>query len=323
MSSWDIERQRKLNNEFDNIFREHERLQQDLNSDQTQHYESLLNSINKWEDDAIKKIQKTAKTARNDIEKLLKNTNQQLQRFVNNTITEELREALREKNKITEFNIDKWLVQLSQARKELENLSSTIEFSYNKSIKLIKVNQTHPTTNLDYRTFYFEKIRGRPILYNTEHVISSVRPTIVLSEKKYSTGTHYFRFRIEKNTDELFFGVISDKDHQNLIQNKHPIESIHGWWNIDRRVIAGRKDAHLSALNIYNGDEIVLILNCDAREIFLEYPSMTKLNSIRLVDDVRLCSPPWKVLVEIGKPGRCLLKLIDWGLRAQEANRTE
>ncbi|CAF3965824.1 unnamed protein product, partial [Adineta steineri] len=114
-----------------------------------------------------------------------------------------------------------------------------------------------------------------------------------------------------------------DKDHQNLIQNKHPIESIHGWWNIDRRVITGRKDAHLSALNIYNGDEIVLILNCDAREIFLEYPSMTKLNSIRLVDDVRLCSPPWKVLVEIGKPGRCLLKLIDWGLRAQEANRTE
>ncbi|CAF4107934.1 unnamed protein product [Adineta steineri] len=323
MSSWDIERQRKLNNEFDNIFREHERLQQDLNLDQTQHYESLLNSINKWEDDAIKKIEKTAKTARNDIEKLLKNTNQQLQRFVNNTITEELREALREKNKITEFNIDKWLVQLSQARKELENLSSTIEFSYNKSIKLIKVKQTHPTTNLDYRTFYFEKIRGRPILYNTEHVISSVRPTIVLSEKKYSTGTHYFRFRIEKNTDELFFGIISDKDHQNLIQNKHPIESIHGWWNIDRRVIAGRKDAHLSALNIYNGDEIVLILNCDAREIFLEYPSMTKLNSIRLVDDVRLCSPPWKVLVEIGKPGRCLLKLIDWGLRAQEANRTE
>ncbi|CAF4017627.1 unnamed protein product, partial [Adineta steineri] len=229
----------------------------------------------------------------------------------------------REKNKITEFNIDKWLVQLSQARKELENLSSTIEFSYNKSIKLIKVKQTHSTTNLDYRTFYFEKIRGRPILYNTEHVISSVRPTIVLSEKKYSTGTHYFRFRIEKNTDELFFGVISDKDHQNLIQNKHPIESIHGWWNIDRRVIAGRKDAHLSALNIYNGDEIVLILNCDAREIFLEYPSMTKLNSIRLVDDVRLCSPPWKVLVEIGKPGRCLLKLIDWGLRAQETNRTE
>ncbi|CAF3876066.1 unnamed protein product, partial [Adineta steineri] len=152
MSSWDIERQRKLNNEFDNIFREHERLQQDLNSDQTQHYEGLLNSINKWEDDSIKKIEKTAKTARNDIEKLLKNTNQQLQRFVNNTITEELREALREKNKITEFNIDKWLVQLSQARKELENLSSTIEFSYNKSIKLIKVKQTNSTTNLDYRT---------------------------------------------------------------------------------------------------------------------------------------------------------------------------
>jgi hypothetical protein len=328
MSSWDVERQRKLNNEFDNVFREHDRLQQDLNSDQHQHYQSLLTSIDKWEDDAIKKIQKTAKNARNDAEKLLNHANQQLKRVLNDTVTDELREALQQKNKFNEFNIDKWLATLSEIRKQLEKITSVVDFSHNKVIKLIKVERAFPLktfqiVNLDHQQFNFEKIRGRPIVYNTEHLISSIRPTIILSQNKYSTGTHYFRFRIEKNNDELFFGIISDKDTEKLKQNVHPIESIHGWWNIDRRVIGGRKEPFVSALNIYNGDEVILLLNCDAREIFLEYPSMSKLNSIQLLDDIRLCSPPWKLLIEIGKRGKCLLRLLDWGLTAHKTNHPE
>jgi len=328
MSSSDVERRRKLNDEFDNVYREHDRLQQDLHSDQNEQYQSLINSIDQWEKDAIKKIQKTAKTARNDVQRLLKDTNHQLQRALNDRVTEEIREALQQKNNFNEFHIDKWLSNLSGIRRQLETTSSIVDFSHDKVIDLIKVKRKFPLkpseqNYLDYQQFYFELIRGHPIFYNTEHLISSTRPATILSQNKYFTGTHYFRFRIEKATDELFFGIMSDKDHQKLKENISPIQSIHGWWNIDRRVVGGRKEPYVSALNIYNGDEVILIINCDARQIFLEYPSMTKLNSLQLIDDIRECSPPWKLLIEIGKPGGCLLRLLDWGKTAHGTNHPE
>ncbi|CAF1009547.1 unnamed protein product [Rotaria sp. Silwood1] len=325
MSSWDVEHKRKLNDELDNVIREHERLQQDLNTDDNRQYVSLVDSINKWEKDAIKKIKKTAKTARHDLQQLLKNTNDRLQRALHNTVTEELQETLKEKNNFTETNIDNWLANLSEIRKQLGKISSTIEFSHDKVIDLIKVKRNFPIEtfqriNFNYQEFNFEKIRGHPNFYNIQHLISTNHPATILSRNTYSTGTHYFRFRIQQSTNELFFGIISNKDYQEFKKNFHPISSIYGWWNIDRRVIAGRKEPYVSTLNIFDGDEIVFIINCSAREIFLEYPSMSKLNSIKLITNGYECTPPWKLLIEIGKPGQCLLKLVDWGTIAHGTN---
>jgi hypothetical protein len=61
----------------------------------------------------------------------------------------------------------------------------------------------------------------------------------------------------------------------------------------------------------------------DAGEIFLEYPSMTKLNSIKISSDILGRTLPWKLLIEIGKPGKCLLKLLDWGKLAHGTNHPE
>lgn len=328
MSTLDGERRQKLNDEFDNVFREHDRLQRDLNSDQIEQYQALIHSIDQWEQDAIRKIEKTARKARQDAQRLMKQATHQLQHVLNDTVTESLREVLEKKENLKEFQIDRWLASLSELRRQLDTLSSVVDFSQEKVIKLIKVKQSFPLKTcdrlyLDYQQFNFEKIRGHPTFNHTEHLISSSRPATILSQKKYSKGTHYFRFRVEQSTDELFFGIISEHHRQNLLQNTQLIPSIHGWWNIDRRVIAGRKDAHVSALNIYNGDEIILMLNCDAKQIFLEYPSMTKLNSIQLTNDIRECPPPWRLLIEIGKPGRCLLHLLDWGITAHGTNHPE
>ena len=54
-----------------------------------------------------------------------------------------------------------------------------------------------------------------------------------------------------------------------------------------------------------------------------KYPSMTKLNSLKLIDDVRECSAPWRLLIEIGKPGKCLLRLLDSGITAHGTNHSE
>lgn len=328
MSSFDGERRRKLNEEFDNVFREHDRLQTDLNADQIEQYQALIQSIDQWEQDAIRKIEKTARNARHDAQQLMKDATQQLQYVLNATVTESLREVLEKKENFTDFHIDRWLASLSDLRRQLETLSSVVEFSEGKAIKLIKVKQkfplkTYDRLQLDYHAFNFEKIRGHPIFYRTEHIITCSRPMTILSQKNYAKGTHYFRFRVEQPTDELFLGIISEHDRQKLLQNSPQIPSVHGWWNIDRRVLAGRKEPYVSALNIYSGDEIIFMLNCDAKQIFLEYPSMTKLNSIQLSNDVRECPSPWRLMIETGKPGRCSLKLLDWRVGAHGVNYSE
>lgn len=328
MSTLDGERRRKLDEEFNNVFREHDRLQGDLKSDQSEQYQALVASIDKWEEDAIRKIQKTAKNARADAQRLMKDAAHQLQHVLNDTVTEPLREALEKNGSFTEFHIDRWLAHLSELHRQLETLPSVVEFSHNKVIKLIKVQQKFPLKtcdrlHLDHQQFNFEKIRGHPLFYKAEHVISFSRPATILSQNNYSKGTHYFRFRVEQTTDELFFGIISVGDRQKLLQHKLPIPSVHGWWNIDRRVITGRKEPSVSALNIYNGDEIIFMINCNAQQIFLEYPSMTKLNSIQLSNDIQECQPPWKLLIETGKPGRCVLRLLDWGTTAHGTNHPE
>ncbi|CAF3044589.1 unnamed protein product [Rotaria socialis] len=328
MGSWDAERKRKLNEDFDNIFHEHERLQKDLNINNNPECQSLLQSIDRWEQDAIKKIKKTAKIARNDVQRLLKSTHDRLQIVLYDSVTEKLQETLTQKVDITEDQIDQWLINLSEIRKQLERVSSTVDFSHDTAIDLIKVKQKKSSdalhqTNFDYQQFYFEKIRGHPVFYNTQHLISATAPITIVSQNKYSAGTHYFRFSIEKPTDELFFGVISDTDLHQLKQNIRPIASIYGWWNIDRRVIEDRKEPYVSTLNLNAGDEVILTLNCNAREIFLEYPSMWKSNSIKLPNKGHVCPPPWRLLIETGKPRDFGIKLLDWGITAHGKNHPD
>ena len=325
MSSWDVERQHKLHSDFDNVFREHDRLYQDLRFDNNEEYQSLLNSIDTWEQDAIRKVRKTANTARKDLQQIFKNAQNRLQLTLHDAVTEGLHEALKQKTNLTEFHIDKWLANLSEIRREFDAISSTINFSHDKNLHLIKLKQELPTkrfshTILNYEEFNFESVRGSPIFHKAEYLISTTHSATILSQDAFSEGTHYFRFRIERTTDELFFGIINVKDCGQLKQNIHPIPSIYGWWNIDRPVINGRKEPYVSALRIYNGDEVIFILNCPAREIFLHYPSMRKLNSLKLINNGSKRLPPWKLLIEVGKPGQCMLRLLDWGRLGHETS---
>lgn len=312
MTAWDTERRRKLNDEFENVFREHDRLQRDLNADDNQHCKPLLDKIDKWEQDAIKKIRKTAEKARHDLQQLRKNSNTRLQRALFDTVTQDLQAAIQDKNNFSEMEIDHWMVNLSEIRKHLETITSTIDFTSKKSIPLIKLKQEFivepfQKLNLNHQQFNFKKLTGHPTFYKSENLISSNHPTRIVSQNSYASGTHYFRFRVRQAVDDLFFGIM----HASL---PYRTDTIHGWWNIDRRVIGGKKQPYVSTLNIRNADEVILIMNCDAHEIFLEYPSMWKLNSMKIVHGMSECPVPWKLVVETGSSGDCSLKLVKWGI---------
>lgn len=319
MSAWDAERRRELNEEFDHVFSLHDQISRDLNSDQNEQLQSLFKSVNKWEQNAMKKVAKTAQTAREDIQRVFDGSKQNLQRALNQNITEKLRQALQEEDKFTEVDIDMWQADLAAIKKQLNRLSSSIEFSHRNVIKLIEVKHNAsmvPIGNAPFnpQQFRLQSIRGHAIFDYAQSLIRTTCPTLLVSENSYSHGSHYFRFRLEQSNDYLFFGIISAKDQEKLREKPRPISSIHGWWNLDRRVLFGRKEQYVSSLNIYNHDEVILILNCDARQLFLEYPSMNKSNRIELPHDGRECPSPWKILVEVGRRGQCLIRLQDWGI---------
>ena len=314
MSVWDVERRKGLNEEFDRVFALHDRVGRDLNSDQNEQLQFLFQSVNKWEQDAMKKVAKTAQIARDEIQRIFNGTQQRLQRALNQCVTEKLRQALQEKDKFSEVDIDQWQADLADIKRQLDRLSSSIEFSHHNVIKLIRVKQNASVASFvnaqfDHRQFRMQQISGHAIFDHAQCLIRTTSPTILLSENTYSKGSHYFRFRLEQSTNNLFFGIVSVNDEDKLQEKPRPT-SIHGWWNIDRRVLAGQKEPFVSSLNIFNHEEVILIVNCAARQLFLEYPSMSKLNRIEVPE----CPLPWKILVEVGKPGKCLLRLQDWGL---------
>ena len=306
--------------ELENIYREYERIQNDLNQESIEPYQAIVKSIDQWEEEAIKKIQETASQARVDAEKVLQKAKEQLQRALNDTVAEPLRNVLERKDQLVEYQIDRWLGSLSEIRRQFNAMPSAIEFTSKKKIKLIKVKQHSPSKQfeqltLSYQPFNFDIIHGHPTYYHAQHIISSERPATLLSQTRYTKGMHYFRFRVQQTADELFFGIVSENERHKLIQSTALIPSKHGWWNIDRRVIRGRKDPNVWALSIYAADEIIFIVNCDAHQLYLEYPSMSKINSIQSIDVNRDCPLPWKLLIEIGQTGgQCVLKLLDWGL---------
>ena len=324
MNSPDARRRHPLEKELENVFHEHDRLFDDLQADQRQRGQPLLDSIDQWEKDAIRKIQKTAQTARVDAQRALDDTNRAMQRSLTETISKELRDTLQPAVTYTEVDIDRWMRNLADLRRQLDNMASSVEFAHPRVLRLIQVKQSGSgSQSSSHRDFLFETIHGRPVLDNLHARIRAQHSATLISRNEYSTGSHYFRFLVERTTSELFFGVVSTTHIDALKHNRQLATSIHGWWNIDRRVAAGRKEASVSTLRINNGDEVILVLNCDAREVFLEYPSMTKLNPIRMIGDVRECSPPWKILIEIGKQGGCSLRLIDSGVVAHGLARPE
>lgn len=317
MSAWDVQRREQLNQEFEQIFREHERLKTDLNSSENEHrdYQNLRQSIDEWEEKSSKKLRQTARQAREDLEILFNQNRHFLRRRLEQTVTDELRENLTEKHReLNEKDLDRWLSQIAEIRTKFERFSSNIDFDDRKSLKIRSIR---PIPSFDVPQLEFSTIRGR-VQFDSEHrLFTASRPSAVISRSTFSSGSHFFRFRVERSQSNIFFGVIAVEDEENFRQSSRPCRSVFGWWNVDRRVLADRADSHVSALNIYTNDEIILTLNCQAKQITLEYPSMNKLNRIEIDSTTK----KWKILIEFGQKNLTMIRLIDSGRQAHGNHR--
>jgi hypothetical protein len=317
-----VEHRQELSQQMDNIGQEHDLLQRDLDQHNTD--SSLLSRINTWEQESIAKIQVAAEAARADLQELLDENKKELKKSVNK-ITDEL-QSCRESDDYTEIDINKWIQQLQALRKMLES-PSTICIDENETpksiIRLIMVRnqQQHRSSSLPSQSFQhyipvvkdpssssnerFDEIVGKVNVSEEGLVVTGyaeklLSPSIIYGANQYSSGTHRIHFRIEKiGKYRMLFGIITSSTVMKRTDDHD--ESLYGWRDLVGAVMNGVYQKSEGNKVVRTGDELILILDCDNRQIQLQHHRTNEL--VQLSIDIKNCPFPWKLVIKLPSTG--------------------
>jgi hypothetical protein len=130
------EHREELAKQMDNIGQRHEILKRDLS--QQNHAMVLLVHIDRWEREAIARIQNNARIARADLKRLMEESTNRLLNLMNK-LSNEFRLS-QENEEYMEDDLERWTKQLEEFQKELERLSA-IELSEDATsfLRLVKI----------------------------------------------------------------------------------------------------------------------------------------------------------------------------------------
>ena len=309
------EHRQELSNNIENVGQEHDLLQRDLNQQNAEH--PLLLQINTWERESIAKIQVAAEAARADLQNLLDRSNKELKKSVT-IITNEL-QSCREADDYTEIDINKWTEQLQAIRKTLESPSAIVLHENQISESIIRLISVHDqqqhrstdcaakspqylsstdgksTSSVDER---FDVVDGDGMiseegLVGTCMANSIIPATTVYGRNEYSSGTHRIHFRIEKIGGYRNFLGICRLSEKMRIGDEHG-KSHYGWWDLNRVVVNGKKEGSTGSNVVTTGDEMILTLDCDNRQIQLHH--LRTNQRVLLTIDLKKCPFPWIVV---------------------------
>ena len=142
------EHRQELGTQMDTIGQEHDLLQRDLDENKPTH--SVLVQIDAWERESIKRIQQIAGQARIDFNQII-NKKKQDMKIAMNKLTNELQTS-RQSEDYTELELTEWSDRLTQLRRNLEQLSTSIYITKDEdlkaSIQLIQVTDSPPLPQL-------------------------------------------------------------------------------------------------------------------------------------------------------------------------------
>jgi hypothetical protein len=220
----------------------------------------------------------------------------------------------RESEDYTEGDLTNWIHQLNQYRKDLETFSSSdlIDDDNESSIiRLIRVDTTERKRTSSsksrissYAQFNSEEefcalsedglVAAASGLQRREHIA-------FMGSSRYSIGSPWIRFRIEKLTGgAILFGVIpfSHADPTTIFTSPN---GVYGWYAGSVAVKNNAFEEQDTQEYLREGDHITLTLNCYSREIFFRHHRTERL--LRLQVDPQKCPLSWKVVVVLYNNG--------------------
>ena len=318
-----IEHRDELSRRIQDIGREHDFLQGDLNKKNVEH--PLFFQINTWERDSINKIKSAAEVARADLRELLDRSKTELKESFNN-LTNELQSCL-ETHGYTEIDINKWTEELQAFRATLESppIIRVDENATSESmIRMIRVRDQqqdgYPIYTVKPRQYFrsgyeksaisssderFDVVDGDGIvseegLLGTCDRTSTKFVTIIYGRNQYSSGIHRIHFRIEKIGDcRIFLGI--SRLSRKVRKPDGLGQPLCGWWDLNKVIVNGWAKKVTDNKVITTGDRITLILDCDNREIQLHHHRTDR--RVQLTTDLKNCPFPWRVVVMLQQKG--------------------
>jgi hypothetical protein len=243
----------------------------------------LLDKIEQWEQQSIRKIHQTAEEVRHQILEEKIHFEQKLE-----DITNQLQQA-RKDDDFIEIDFDQWIRKLDELEKELLDVK-TILIDGKSTLILRKIRAEHEETS-----DIFQYVCGDIQIKENGYLIIKddwIGFSEVLGKKEYITGQHTSRFQIEKLRENgwILFGIISKLESMNI--NSYNSPSSYGWTTQGQIYTVGQY--HKRQKNdIIQNDIITLIIDCDKKKIQMknERTSLVK----ELLIDINKCPFPWKL----------------------------
>ncbi|CAF3489104.1 unnamed protein product [Rotaria sp. Silwood1] len=305
-----------LHHQLDEIIVEHDSLQELIieNKDQSN---PLIKYIDEWEQKSIVKIKRMAQETRQktiELSNIHKRTVSQELNFLNERI-----KKAREKDDFFETDLINWISILNRLRDELMNVSLSNSIQEDTSAPLIyqlKLLTTSSKFN-DKIMFPYREIDSQMITSGDvfEHCLNGANiddhgrlvehsdwdcTVEVRGKVDYSSGTHQFRFQIEKNPRRtwIFFGIISKSQPMKKYSYESP--SAYGWADYNDYFLNGiRQNNETGTLfhHTVENDIVALVFDCTNRKIY--YKNERSQKSQQLDIDINKCPFPWQLHINI------------------------
>lgn len=294
-----------LAEQLNEFHRKQGRFQEELNRDTFHH--PLLTSIYAWERKSIRKIQEIAETAREDLQQWTERTKKEVKQSL------EQISSTKKSDDYTELDLQKWTKQLEEFRNLFEKPTtiSLIEdentASHIRPIKILesssKVDETISHRSAHAIEEHFVKMYGPCDLSDENHLVIQNNYRAGLSQvsgfNHYSNGQHTIEFVIEKKGEKNVFIGIFSSSHQ-IISPTFDY-SVHGWWNLEHKIINGESKCEDGNESMQSGDRITLNIDCDHQQLALKCHRTGKI--VQLPIRVEVCPFPWKILVRLLNTG--------------------
>ena len=311
-----IEHRLQLATQMDDLTHQYKVFEQSLEQAHQEH--PSIAAIYAWERKSMRKIQEIAEQARENLVQSIEKAKTEVHSSLR-TMTTEFHTPEHGDN-YTETDLQRWTDRLAELRVELDKIASitmiedkrsslsigTLKFrepSRSSAVAPLatvlktKAHTVQPPANVSQE--HFVHIFGQCKLSEENLLATQVSYRAGLSQlcgiNEYSSGKHSIRFLIEKKgMKNLFIGIHSPSAQATATNFD---TSVHGWWNLDYRIVNGQSEGNYDKEVLQTGDQVTLILNCDRQQILFEHHRTNR--RVHLPIDLLVCPFPWKLFVRL------------------------
>lgn len=269
----------------------HNQLKQAITGQMTEQFrQSLLQQIEKWEEQSIDKIRQVAKDTREQLLTIVRERTDNLKEKVA-LLTSQLNRA-RQDGEFFENEIKEWSEKLTKFQQLL-----------NRQQK-IKINQDRNSTPFISKISLYDLSNDAVVEPTNDGAYGINNETLVESEfeeypnqpekSEYSSGLHSLRFKIEQYepNSSILFGIVS----KGVFEGTDPFENptLYGWTGNNMVYRAGNQYSgyHGYKSDIKSDDVLLLTVDCDREMITLTNERTHRTYELEV--DTTKCPYPWQ-----------------------------